>query len=83
MGLHIYEAFVASHSCAFRLYIGLLPKRKWNTVINNQETVLRKYYRAGAEIELRSSNDGDEIICVAANRVDILGVFRGLLRPAV
>ena len=50
-------------------------------VLNKKETVLRKYYRAGADIELRPANDNDEIIRIAANRVEIKGIFRGLLRP--
>ena len=45
--------------------------------------VLRKYFRVNSEIELRSANEETETITVAANRVKIIGVYRGLIRPAV
>ena len=50
-------------------------------VLKKEWAVLRKYYRAGAEIELCSADDDGEIIRIAADRIEILGVFRGLLRP--
>ncbi len=52
-------------------------------VLNKESAVLRKYYRAGAEIELRAADETDEeeIIRLAADRVEIKGVYRGLLRP--
>src|SRR5258708_12456212 len=52
-------------------------------VLNKTHAVLRKYYRAGADIELRTADENGEIISLAANRVDLKGVYRGLLRPAV
>ncbi len=52
-------------------------------VLKKERTVLRKYYRAGAQIELCSSDEGGEIIRLAADRVEIMGVFRGLLRPVI
>ena len=52
-------------------------------VLKNERAVLRKYYRAGAQIELCSSDDGGELIRLAADRVEILGIFRGLLRPVL
>ncbi len=51
--------------------------------LKNERAVLRKYYRAGAQIELCASDEGGEIIRLAADRVEILGIFRGLLRPAL
>ena len=50
-------------------------------ILKNERAVLRKYYRAGAQIELCSSDEAGEIIRIAADRIEILGVFRGLLRP--
>ena len=50
-------------------------------VLNKKETVLRKYNRAGADIELRPADDNREIIRIPANRVEIKGIYRGLLRP--
>ncbi|MEP6787395.1 MAG: S24 family peptidase [Acidobacteriota bacterium] len=52
-------------------------------VLNKKDVILRKYYRAGSEIELRPGDDDGEVIRVAANRVEIKGVYRGLLRPAM
>jgi repressor LexA len=51
-------------------------------VIEGKTTVLRKYFRHGAHVELRPS-DGDEMgtIRVLADHVEIKGIFRGLLRP--
>ena len=48
-------------------------------VIDDERAVLRKYFREGADIELRG--DGGESIRLAADRVEIKGIFRGLLRP--
>lgn len=52
-------------------------------VLNKERAVLRKYYRAGAYIELHESDDDKEMIRLTADRVEIKGVFRGLLRPVV
>ena len=52
-------------------------------ILNETETVLRKHYRVNSEIELHGSNDSAEKIVLAANRVRIAGIYRGLLRPAV
>ncbi len=55
-------------------------------VLDQSRTVLRKYYRAGAQIELRSGEvrktdrDG-KLIRLEADSVEIKGLFRGLLRP--
>jgi len=49
-------------------------------VLDDERKVLRKYYRAGAEIELLSASGADSI-SFPANRVEIVGVYRGLLRP--
>jgi SOS-response transcriptional repressor LexA len=48
-------------------------------VIDDEQTVLRKYFREGADLELRA--DSGEAIRLAAYRVEIKGIFRGLLRP--
>lgn len=52
-------------------------------VLNKKNAVLRKYYRAGADIELRTADDNGEVIRIAANRIEIKGVFRGILRPMI
>ncbi|CAN5338064.1 transcriptional repressor LexA [soil metagenome] len=50
-------------------------------VLEKERTVLRKYYRAGAEIELVSAGDGGETIRVDPDVIEIKGVLRSLLRP--
>lgn len=50
-------------------------------IISNKKSVLRKFYREGAFIELRPANDSYDIIRIAADKIDVRGVFRGLLRP--
>jgi repressor LexA len=52
-------------------------------ILKKDRAVLRKYYRAGAQIELCASDESGEIIRLAADRVEIMGIFRGLLRPAL
>ena len=54
-------------------------------VIDERSSVLRKYYRQGSEIELRASDNSTtpEVIRTLADRVEIKGVFRGLLRTSV
>ncbi len=50
-------------------------------IVSNKKSLLRKFYREGAFIELRPANDAYDIIRIAANKIDVRGVFRGLLRP--
>lgn len=50
-------------------------------ILKKERAVLRKYYRAGAQIELCCSEDTGEIIRLAADKVEIMGIFRGLVRP--
>jgi repressor LexA len=54
-------------------------------VLNNTITVLRKYFRSGAHIELRPAGDrsAENVIRMAADHVLIKGVQRGLLRPVM
>ena len=41
----------------------------------------KRYYRAGASVELRPSNEKYETIRLSADKVEVLGLFRGLIRP--
>lgn len=50
-------------------------------IISGKKSVLRKFYRDGAFIELRPANNFYDIIRLAANKIDVRGVYRGLLRP--
>ena len=60
--------------------------RNGQTVIaklNGERIVIRKYYRAGAEIELHAADPKIAPIILPANQISILGIYRGLLRSAV
>lgn len=60
--------------------------RNGQTVIaklNGERIVIRKYYRAGAEIELHTADPEIAPIILPANQITILGIYRGLLRSAV
>lgn len=50
-------------------------------ILKQERAVLRKYYRAGSHIELCSSDKDGDRIRLPADKVEILGVFRGLVRP--
>jgi SOS-response transcriptional repressor LexA len=52
-------------------------------VVNNNQTVLKNFYRDGAFIELRPSNDDYETIRMPADQIEIKGIYRGLLRPLI
>ena len=57
-------------------------------VCEREHAVLRKYYRSGAQIELRSADDSEDddaenTILLPADSVEIKALFRGLLRPIV
>lgn len=60
--------FVRDHDCVV-------------AVIESKTSVLREHYRDGARIELRAGNERFETIRLPADKVEIKGVFRGLLRP--
>ena len=52
-------------------------------VIENSRAVLKNFYRDGAFVELRPSNDNYETIRLAADQIEIKGIYRGLLRPLI
>ena len=60
--------FVRDHDCVAAL-------------IEGEDCVLREHYRVDSKIELRAANERFETIRLTADRVEILGVYRGLLRP--
>lgn len=50
-------------------------------LIEDEKAILSKYFRDGANIELRPANNDFESQTLAADKIEIMGVFRGLLRP--
>jgi repressor LexA len=51
-------------------------------VVSNKRAVLKKYFRAGAKVELRPANPHYESIILSADKVSIQGVLHSVLRPA-
>lgn len=49
-------------------------------VVDKKRTVLNNYYRAGAYIELRPASERFTSIRLPADKIEVLGIFRGLLR---
>ncbi len=52
-------------------------------IVDNKQIVMKKFYRLGAEVEFRPANDNYETLTISAENLEILGIFRGLLRPIV
>ncbi len=50
-------------------------------IVDGRRTVLKRIYRHGAKVELHPANKNYEILKLDADQVNVLGVFRGLLRP--
>ncbi len=50
-------------------------------LIDEESVILHKFYRSGANIELRPANQDFEARLLAADDVEIIGVLRGILRP--
>lgn len=50
-------------------------------IIDNKRAVLKNFYRSGANIELRPSNENFEITEMPADQIEIKGIYRGLIRP--
>jgi len=47
----------------------------------NKRAVLKHFFRSGAKIELRPANSSFVSIMLPADKITILGIFRGLMRP--
>lgn len=68
--------------------IALIEKRSFvrdgdcvAAILENSRLVLKCFYRVGAFVELRPANERFETIRLTADKIQIQGVFRGLLRP--
>jgi repressor LexA len=49
-------------------------------ILESKRAVLSKYFRVGANIELRPANENYETIITPADKISIIGVLRGILR---
>ncbi|MCY7376385.1 MAG: hypothetical protein LH472_10495 [Pyrinomonadaceae bacterium] len=68
--------------------VALIEKRSYArdgsivvALIENKRIAFNQFFRAGAYVELHSANEVYETIKLPANKIEILGVYRGLLRP--
>ncbi|HEX8162666.1 MAG TPA: transcriptional repressor LexA [Pyrinomonadaceae bacterium] len=52
-------------------------------LVDGQRATLKRLFRFGREVELRPANSQLEPIRLPAYQVQVQGIFRGLLRPAV
>ncbi len=80
------NAFESIHICENDIaLIELNPFPRYGkmvvAILDETRAVLRKCYREGADIELHTANEDGEIIRLAADHVEIMGIYRGLLRP--
>lgn len=50
-------------------------------LVENKMLMIRKFYRAGSQIELAASNDNYDSIIISADKVEIIGIYKGVLRP--
>lgn len=80
------DSMLEKHICAGDIV--LVEKRFFardgDTVValtENKRAVLKQFFRQGASVELQPANATYETIKLPANRVEILGVYHGLLRP--
>lgn len=52
-------------------------------IINSERAVLKRIFRSGAEVELHPANGNYEVIRIGADSVEVIAIFRGLIRPLV
>lgn len=50
--------------------------------VKSKFAVLRNFYRAGSSIELRAVDDNYDVIKAPADKIEVNGIYRCLLRPA-
>lgn len=51
------------------------------SIVNSDRVILKRMFRDGANVELRPSNDKYETITISADKIEIKGIYRGLIRP--
>ncbi|MBS1796265.1 MAG: repressor LexA [Acidobacteria bacterium] len=82
------DAMLDDHICEGD--IALIEKREFArdgdivlAVVNGDRVYLKRLYRDGANIELRPANDQYEVLSVPADKIEIKGIYRGLIRPII
>lgn len=68
--------------------VALIEKRSYArdgsiivALFENKQVFFKQIFRLGAYIELRSANEIYETLKIPANKIEILGIYHGLLRP--
>jgi repressor LexA len=51
------------------------------SVINRDRVIFKRIFRDGANVELRPSNKNYNAIKIPADKIEIKGIYRGLIRP--
>lgn len=49
--------------------------------VKGASPILRRFFRNGSKVDLCSSRDDDKPLSVAGDKVKVVGVYRGLIRP--
>jgi repressor LexA len=82
------DSMVEAHICEGD--VALVEKRSFArdgdvvvAVVNENRVVLKRIFRDGADVELRPSNKNYSTIRLSADRIDVKGIYRGLIRPLV
>ncbi len=80
------DSMIGEHICHDD--IALLEKRTYArdgdcvvVAMEGGEVLLRRFYRVGGDVELRSANEDVPSVTYSAEEVHVKGVFRGLIRP--
>ena len=53
------------------------------SIVNSDRIIFKRIFRDGANVELRPSNDKYETIKIPADKIEIKGIYRGLIRPLI
>lgn len=68
--------------------IALIEKREFArdgdivvSIVGGNRVILKRMFRDGANVELRPSNENYESIKISADKIEIKGIYRGLIRP--
>lgn len=82
------DAMIDEHICSGD--VALIEKRSYArdgdvvvALTQNKRVVLKQFFRDGAKVELRPANPNYVSILSAADKIIILGVLRGILRPLI
>ena len=80
------DSMIDEHICEGD--IALIEKREFArdgdivvSIIDRDRVILKRIFRDGANVELRPSNEKYETIKIPADKIEIKGIYRGLIRP--